>query len=124
MKKISLFLLSMSVVCLLVFLSSCCCKKKATATTATAQVKRDFAAEGFVKATVSATDLDGCKFLLQIPSDPAGPDVMKQLEPTNLKEEFKKDQLAVWVKYTVKKGAMSTCMAGTVVDISDIQLRN
>ena len=124
MKKTGAFLLPLLIVSASLFFTSCCGKKKTTSTaTTTAEVKRDFSAEGYVQAIVSATDLAGCTFLLQIPNDPAGADVMKQFEPSNLKEEFKKDQLAVWVKYSVKKGATSTCMAGPVVDISDIQLR-
>lgn len=105
-------------------LPSCKSKKKAAKdTTAATTPARDFAAEGYTKAMVVYTELDGCNYLLQLEHDPNGADVMKRLEPTNLKEEFKKDQLLVWIKYAPKKGAMSTCMAGPIVEIQDIQLR-
>ncbi len=94
---------------------SCHCKKKGTETTTA--VKRDFAAEGYVQATVISYEIDACKYLLKVSEE-------KKLEPSPaLSAEFQKDQLPVWVKYTPKKGGMSPCMAGQMVDISDIQLR-
>jgi hypothetical protein len=47
----------------------------------------------------------------------------KKLQPYNLSDEFKKDQLTVWVKYVPKKNVFNSCMAGQVVELSDIQLR-
>lgn len=97
-------------------ISSCKCKKDATKTTTTAVVK-DFEKEGYVKAIVIYSDLDACRYLLVLANE-------TRLEPSaNLATEFQQDQLAVWVKYTEKKGGMSVCMAGTLVDISDIQIR-
>ena len=122
MKKVIVFSLLLLPFSFLI--SSCHSKKKAAAETpVTPEVKRDFEAEGYTKATVIFFELDACRYLLELPHEPNGPDVMKRLEPAVLAEEFKKDQLAVWVKYTVKKGAMSACQAGPVVDIADIQLR-
>jgi hypothetical protein len=115
MKKVliySLFIFSFSFLII-----SCHCKKKIAADTkATAEVKRDFEVEGYTKATVINYAVDGCTFLLQLADE-------KKLEPTNLSTDFKKDNLAVWVKYMPKKGGMSVCMAGQIVEISDIQLR-
>ena len=98
--------------------SSCHCKKKITSASqpSTAEQKRDFEKEGYVKATVINYEVDGCTFLFKLSDE-------KKLEPTSLSAEFKKDQLAVWIKYTPKKGAVSTCMAGQVVELSDIQIR-
>lgn len=125
MKKLFPFLLIVLAVESSFFISSCCGKKKTTAqTTTTPEVKRDFAAEGYIKATVIFYEIDACKYIIRLESDPNGPDVLKQLEPTNLSVEFQKDQLPVWIKYTAKKGAVSPCMAGQVVELSDIQLRN
>lgn len=84
---------------------------------------RDFEKEGYMKGTVIFYELDACKYIIQLVSDPTGPDVIKQLEPTNLAAGFQQDQLAVWVKYIPKKGAVSACMAGEIVEITDIQLR-
>lgn len=98
--------------------SSCKCKKKATKDpVATTEVKKDFEKEGYVKAIVIYSDLDACRYLLVLADE-------KRLEPSaNLAQEFQQDQLAVWVKYAEKKGGMSVCMAGTLIDISDIQIR-
>jgi len=100
------------------YLSSCHCKKKtATATVTASEVKRDFEKEGYVKAIVIFSDLDACKFLLVLANE-------KRLEPSGgLPAAFQQDQLAVWIKYMDKKGGMSVCMAGQIVDVSDIQLR-
>ena len=100
-------------------LVSCHCKKK-TATTAppdTTQTKRDFPKEGYFSAMVINYEMDACRYLVIVNGE-------KKLEPSKpLASEFQKDQLAVWVKYADKKGAVSACMAGQVVDITDIQLR-
>jgi len=99
------------------FVVSCHCKKKISSeTNAAAEVKKDFEGEGYVKATVIKYALDGCGFLLQLADE-------KKLEPTNLSADFKKDNLTVWIKYAAKKGGMSVCMAGQIVELSDIQMR-
>ena len=78
--------------------------------------KRDFEQEGYTKATVVNYEIDGCKYILQLEHE-------KKLEPTNLTADFKKDKLDVWVKYIPKKGGMSVCMVGQVIELTDIQLR-
>jgi len=106
-------------------LSSCCAKKRTPSHNSTViEPKRDFEKEGYTKAIVIFYEVDACKYILRLEPDLNGPDVIKQLEPSNLKEEFKKDQLAVWIKYTPNKGGVSTCMAGQMVDLTDIQLRD
>ena len=127
MKKI--FALSLFFFFLLSF-SSCCSKKKpVTTASAVTEIKdsqvsqRDFEKEGYIKATIVASEVSACQYLLQLEPVPNGPEVLVRLEPTNLQEEFKKDQLAVWIKYALKKGAVSTCMAGPIVELSDIQIR-
>lgn len=104
-------------------------KKSAINSSAAAETKStmpspvDFEKEGYVKATVVDSELSACPYLLQLEPVLNGPEVLIRLEPTNLKEEFKKDQLPVWIKYVPQKGAVSTCMAGTIVELSDIQIR-
>ncbi len=99
-------------------LFSCHCKKKVPLDAKTSIiVPRDFEKEGYVQATVINFTLDGCTFLLQLADG-------TKLEPTNLGGDFKKDQLAVWIKYIPKKAAASVCMAGQIVELFDIQLRN
>lgn len=124
MKKIIAFCFAIYLIPCTLLLCSCHCKKKAASDHApSADVKRDLEKEGYIKATVIFYEVDACKYLLQLEPDPNGPDVLKRLEPTNLKEEFRKDQLLVWIKYVAKKDAMSACMAGQVVELFDIQIR-
>lgn len=99
------------VLILLVVLTASCSKKVAGLKSFPEETK-----EGYIKATVVNLTLDGCSWMLQLEDG-------KKLEPVNLKEEFKKDKLNVWIQYQVKKGGMSVCMAGEVITISDIKLR-
>ena len=115
MKKTVLFTTLILISSLLII--SCHCKKKTADTAATTEVKRDFEKEGFVKANVIFSDLASCPYLLVLANE-------KRLEPAiALAAPFQQDQLAVWVKYAEKKGAVSVCMSGQIVDISDIQIR-
>jgi len=116
MKKIVLFPFLIFLFSFLIV--SCHCKKNITSVVqpSVSEQKKDFEKEGYIKATVINYEVDGCTFLLKLMDE-------KKLEPTNLAAEFKKDQLAVWIKYTPKKGAVSVCMAGQIVDLFDIQIR-
>lgn len=76
----------------------------------------DFEKEGYSKATIVNYQVDGCTFILQLADG-------KKLQPYNLSDEFKKDQFAVWIKYVPKKNVFNSCMAGQVVELSDIQIR-
>ena len=129
MKK--LFLFSFLILNFSFLITSCCCKKKASSTvvaqtnsTATSDTdiqkiqeeQKAFANGGYNRGRIIYNEVDGCGYMIQL-GDGA------KLEPTNLKDEFKKDKLDVWVKYTFKKGGASICMAGQIVDITDIQLR-
>ncbi|MBI4930448.1 MAG: hypothetical protein HY841_06780 [Bacteroidetes bacterium] len=99
------------------FFSSCHCKKKTTTDTVTSiEQKRDFEKEGYTKATVIYYEVSGCEYILKLEDE-------KKLEPTNLSLGFKKDLLSVWIKYIPKKNAVSTCMAGQIVELTDIQGR-
>jgi hypothetical protein len=68
---------------------------------------------GFVKATIINYTLDGCGFMLRLEDG-------KKLEPVNLAEEFKKDNIKVWIKYQHYKGN-SICMAGEMVTVTAIE---
>lgn len=109
------YLLTLLIVTVLGF-SACHCKKKAGGETKSELIQRDFEKEGYAKATVKASELAGCNFLLKLENN-------KNLEVSGLTEEFQKDNLAVWIKYSIKKNAVSTCQAGQMVELSDIQLR-
>lgn len=68
---------------------------------------------GFVKATIINYTLDGCNFMLLLEDG-------KKLEPVNFSEEFKKDNIKVWIKYQHYKGT-SICMAGEMVTVTAIE---
>jgi hypothetical protein len=129
MKK-TIFFIKMIFVCSsLLWVASCCCKKKSVAASPAAitqtTVKKDtvltaptidYVKEGFAKANIIYYKLDGCGYMLQLENG-------TKLEPTNLPEEFVKENLPVWVKYSHKKGGMSVCMAAPMVVITEIHLR-
>lgn len=71
---------------------------------------------GFEAASVSdLKGLDGCRYVLKLETG-------EVLEPGPLPDEFKKDNLLVWIKYKVREGS-SICMAGKMVTIMEIKLR-
>ena len=81
--------------------------------------KINYAKEGYVKAKVIKYEVDGCGYLLQLEDKKK-----TKLAPTKLTDEMTKHGRKVWVKYTpVKKPLMSTCMAGTQIEVIDIQKR-
>lgn len=57
-----------------------------------------------------ASKLDGCTFLIKLSDG-------QKLQPVNLGEEFKVNNLAVTFKYKTKPDMMSACMSGTIVEI-------
>jgi len=61
------------------------------------------------------SSLDGCGFLIIINN--------VELLPKNLSEEFKENNLSVWVKYHNAKSTQTTCMKGKPILIDDIKLR-
>jgi hypothetical protein len=71
--------------------------------------------EGFTKATVINYSVDGCSWMIQLEDG-------KLLEPVNLKDEFKKENLKVWIQYKHYEN-FSFCMAGEMVTISAIEIR-
>jgi hypothetical protein len=93
------------VLIVLVLLTGCKARQKAP----------DYEAQGYVKATVIKYEVESCGYLLQLAGE-------EKLAPQQLDESFKKDGLAVWVKYTLlKKQPMTTCMAGKAVAITAIK---
>lgn len=77
----------------------------------------DYVARGYTKATViDLSGLDGCKFLLKLEDG-------SRLQPENLDSAFAKENNPVWVKFYLRKNAMSICMAGKAVHITEILQR-
>ncbi len=70
---------------------------------------------GYTKGNIINYSLDGCSWMIEIENN-------KKLEPVNLKEEFKKEGLKVWVKYQHYEN-YSFCMAGEMVNITEIEVR-
>jgi hypothetical protein len=63
--------------------------------------------------------LDGCGYLIVIES----PSSELVLMPTDLSEEFQKNELKIWVKYHTTKPKQTICMKGAPIIVDDIQLR-
>ncbi len=119
MSKLKNIALIMTVAALPLVITSCCCKKvcgrgKEERTTTAPPV--DYVKEGYTAATVIYYELDACKWMIQLDDE-------KKLEPRGMDTAFQKDKLKVWVKYEILKGAVSTCMAGTIVKITEIKER-
>ncbi len=75
------------------------------------------AKEGYVKALIIKEELENCGFLIQLKDK-------KKLMPDVLSDDFKKNKLKVWVKYTLPKTPPNTtCMAGKSVNIVSILKR-
>ncbi|MCW3085239.1 MAG: hypothetical protein JWP12_2605 [Bacteroidetes bacterium] len=72
--------------------------------------------ESSEKATVINYTVDGCTWLLILEDG-------TKLQPVNLSPEFQKNNLKVWITYSLKKGASSICMTGKMVTLASIQLR-
>lgn len=70
---------------------------------------------GFTKATIINYTVDGCTWMIELEDG-------KKLEPINLKDEFKKNNLKVWIQYKHYEN-FSFCMAGEMVTITAIELR-
>jgi hypothetical protein len=89
------------------------CNRNITRNTAEPWNYRD---STYKAATVINYTVDGCTWMLQLEDG-------KKLQPSVLKPEFQKDKLKVWIKYSPKKGGVGICMAGEIVDITEIDLR-
>ena len=79
--------------------------------------KTNFEKEGYVKATIIKYEVENCGYIIEL-SD------KKKLQPDQLADEFKKNKLKVWIKYSVpKKQIPTTCMAGQLIKIESIKKR-
>ena len=132
MKKV--FLFSFLITGFSFLITSCHCKKKTSKSDSAVMVNTNtttptqeeiekiqeqqfkYASEGYTKARVIYYELDGCNYILLLGDG-------TRLEPANLPQEYKKDKLDVWIQYSLKKGAVSVCMVGQIVELKDIQLR-
>jgi hypothetical protein len=81
--------------------------------------KINYAKEGYVKAVVIKYEVESCGFLIEL----AGKEKTK-LAPDKLNDDFKKDKLKIWIKYTLaKKQLPGACMAGKQCEVADIKRR-
>ncbi len=112
--KSSLFHICFLALSVLIF-SGCSTQKHLPQSVSANTPIRDYAAEGYIQATVTLYDVDGCKWLITLSDG-------KRLIPSPvLAEGFARDGLKVWLKYSLKKGAVGTCMAGAIVEITAIE---
>jgi type III secretory pathway component EscV len=116
--KSLVFLFALSII-------SCCSTTKtvkeaengATTNTVSMDTKK-MMASGYEKATTVASSLTGdCPFTLQIEGDNS-----YLLDPINLEEDYKKDGMKLWVKYTPLR-MMNRCDKANPVNIVEIQRR-
>jgi len=79
----------------------------------------NYAKEGYVKASIINYKVENCGFLIELADKEK-----TKLAPEKLADDFKKDKIKIWVKYSiVKKQPVSTCMAGKVCEVIDIKKR-
>ncbi len=107
------FILSLFAIAVIAF----SCHRVKNAVTDKADPNFNYAADGYVKGFVTDVQLDGCKWMIQLPDS-----AKKRIEPDEIPPAFQKDSLLVWVKYT-PEDRMSVCMAGQTVNIIDIRKR-
>jgi hypothetical protein len=69
--------------------------------------------EGFTKVIVINHTVDGCNWMLKLENG-------KLLEPVNLGDEFKKENLIIWIQYKHYEN-YSFCMAGEMVTITSVE---
>jgi hypothetical protein len=93
------------------------CHRVKSAVTDKADPNYDYASNGYVKGFITDVQLDGCKWMIQLPDSGK-----KRIEPNEIPPSFQQDSLLVWVKYT-PDDRMSVCMAGQTVNILDIRKR-
>ena len=115
--KLNLIILTLTI---FFAVTSCCCRKKMASTSASTSptaVGVSYEKDGYVKATVIKYTVDGCNYLLQLESG-------KKLEPLNLSTDLKKEGQVLWIKYTTETKAASICMAGEMVNLTDVKAVN
>ena len=72
---------------------------------------RNFLAEGYTKGWIrDKTGLDGCGFSIQLEDS-------SFFQPSVLEDSFKENNKKIWFKYSIKKGGVSACMSGKLIDV-------
>lgn len=69
---------------------------------------------GIPATVIDYSELDGCRFLLELEDG-------RKLEPVNLQEKYMKHGLKVLITWKNADG-MSICMAGTMAELTSIRL--
>ncbi len=78
---------------------------------------RNYENEGFVKAEIIKYEVESCGYLIKLEDN-------LLLSPEILSEDFKKDKLMVWLKYSIlKQKSPSFCMAGKPIKVEEIAER-
>lgn len=106
-------------------LTMACTKTKSTAAASaettssavSAEYDQEMLDKGYKFAVVKATGNDSCPYGLSIEA------LNYLLDPTNLKEEFSRDGLKVWVKYRAMRMQARCNEASTPVEITDMSLQ-
>lgn len=107
---------SISMVLMVIVLLFTSCHKKTSVIII--QTDDDLRSQNYVPAkVVLQTEIAGCGYLLALEDG-------KMLQPLNLNDTLKSNDLKLWIKYHPEKNAMSVCMMGAIVRIDDVKPRN
>jgi len=99
-----------------VFLISSCSKKNTGSLQQNSPADAPVKDSKMIEATVvDYTNLDGCRFLLELPGG-------EKFQPENLPSEFEKDKMKVMIKYHVTD-KMTICMSGKTVYLDFIKAK-
>ena len=111
----------LTLIIVVIVLAASCSRKTIPTTTevkdAPKEVIINYQQEGYIPGTiVDMTGLDGCNYMIKLENG-------KKLEPDKLEDQFKQNDLPVWIKYSIPKSAMGICMSGQMVILTAIQKR-
>lgn len=101
----------------IIFLLTSCCTKEKSQTVNNAQSDEHWKELKYVEGEVFLPEgMAGCSYLLKLQDE-------KILQPLNLADSLKQENLKLWIRYHPEKSKMSVCMMGTIVTLDDIQFR-
>jgi len=110
-------LLSIAAIAILLFVISCKSKKAASNEAETIDMVNKLKSEGYLRGVVKLSNDDGaCPVVIDLDD----PNYGYLLDPTNIDEEFRKNGLAVWVKY-IPLRMQNRCDNAHPIEITEIK---
>lgn len=111
------------IILLLFFLSACCTRKKTTDTIkeeqqpAAVNEEVNWASKKYAVGVVVKSDgIAGCDYIVKLEDESV-------LEPLNLADSLKKNNLKLWIRFHQAKNQAGICMMGEIVTIDDVKYR-